>query len=351
MRNFTQVVAILAAGMMLLGNAQGQQTGAAKTEAVPAATAQKVAVKKAAVPPSTHAGAKPSGPLTLQAASERGLVEYSFTGTGGSSGDSIRLRVKKTSKTVGPLTVSIPAGTILRSSNPRAQNMVVSRVSGTDMGGVLIRPASRILLSGSAPVELVLTAFCPKFEKDNPSPNTTFSLEKPDPMLACIMSAGKGLSIAAEQAAVWMYTDRTTYDHVKHKFPVKRADWSAAETVVDHCRTTPLAASPDGQGALNTRTEKFSYALGMNIGTGLGANLKRQSVEVDTNLVSQGLKDALSGGKTLLTQEEAKAALSEMQNEKTQQLAAKNKAEGEAFLAANKGKEGVVALPSGLQYK
>ena len=96
----------------------------------------------------------------------------------------------------------------------------------------------------------------------------------------------------------------------------------------------------------------------MNIGTGLGANLKKQSVEVDSNLVSQGLKDAMSGGKTRLTQEEAQAVLTEVQNEvqkqqqeKMQKAAAANKTEGEAFLAANKSKDGVVTLPSGLQYK
>jgi len=96
----------------------------------------------------------------------------------------------------------------------------------------------------------------------------------------------------------------------------------------------------------------------MNIGSGLGANLKKQSVDVDPALVSQGLKDAMSTGKTRLTQEEAQTVLTEVQNEvrkqqqeKTQQAAGANKTEGAAFLAANKSKEGVVTLPSGLQYK
>jgi FKBP-type peptidyl-prolyl cis-trans isomerase FklB len=109
---------------------------------------------------------------------------------------------------------------------------------------------------------------------------------------------------------------------------------------------------------LKTRAEKFSYALGMNVGNSLGTNLKKQSVEVDSNLVAQGLKDALSGGTTRLTQEEAQAVLTEVQaevkkqqKEKTQETTATNKAEGEAFLAANKSKEGVVTLLSGLQYK
>jgi len=119
-------------------------------------------------------------------------------------------------------------------------------------------------------------------------------------------------------------------------------------------KTGTAAAAP----ALTTRKQKFSYALGMNIGTGYSQGLKKQAVEVDWNLIAQGMKDAAAGTKTRLTEEEAKAVLDEVQNEvhkeqqeKTKELAAKNKADGEAFLAANKSKEGVVTLPSGLQYK
>jgi len=96
----------------------------------------------------------------------------------------------------------------------------------------------------------------------------------------------------------------------------------------------------------------------MNIGTGYSQGLKKQSVEVDWNLLAQGMKDAAAGSKTRLTQEEAQAVLNEVQTEikkqqqeKAQQAAAANKTEGEAFLAANKSKDGVVTLPSGLQYK
>ena len=117
----------------------------------------------------------------------------------------------------------------------------------------------------------------------------------------------------------------------------------------------PTTAAP---APLTTQTQKFSYALGMNIAKNLGNQLKQGSVEVDWNLVAQGLKEATSGGKTRLTEDEAKAVLTEVQSEaqkrmqqKAQEAAAKNKTEGEAFLAANKTKDGVVTLPSGLQYK
>jgi FKBP-type peptidyl-prolyl cis-trans isomerase len=132
----------------------------------------------------------------------------------------------------------------------------------------------------------------------------------------------------------------------------------AATTAKAPVKKTATSAKSAAPAPLKTRKEKFSYALGMDIGTQVGGSLKKQSVDVDWNLASEGLKDAMSGGKTRLTQEEAKAVLDEVQadvrkqqQEKMQQAAATNKAEGEKFLAANKAKEGVITLPSGLQYK
>ncbi len=132
----------------------------------------------------------------------------------------------------------------------------------------------------------------------------------------------------------------------------------AATTPKSPVKAMGTAAKSAAVAPLATRKEKFSYALGMDIGKQVAGNLKKQSMEVDWNLVSQGLKDATSGGKTRLTEDEAKAVLNEVQNEvhkeqqeKAQKAAATNKTEGEAFLAANKAKEGVVTLPSGLQYK
>jgi FKBP-type peptidyl-prolyl cis-trans isomerase FklB len=105
---------------------------------------------------------------------------------------------------------------------------------------------------------------------------------------------------------------------------------------------------------LKTQKDKTSYALGMNMGT----NLHKQSVEVDPAIVQQGLADGLAGGKTLMTEEEARAVLTQLQDEMRKKMAAKaqqagqaNKTEGDAFLAANQTKQGVVTLPSGLQYK
>ena len=117
---------------------------------------------------------------------------------------------------------------------------------------------------------------------------------------------------------------------------------------------TSNAAGSQNASPLTTQKDKISYAIGMNI----GSNLHHQSVDVDPKILQQGLEDALAGGKTLLSEDEAKATLMQFQTEmrqkqqeKMQQAGATNKKEGDAFLAANKGKEGVVELPSGLQYK
>ena len=116
----------------------------------------------------------------------------------------------------------------------------------------------------------------------------------------------------------------------------------------------PALAAAQETPALTTEKDKLSYAMGMD----LGAQLKTRSVEIDPAVFGRGLADALAGGKTLLTEEEAKAVITELQKammvkqaEAARLAGEKNKADGEAFLAANKAKEGVVTLPSGLQYK
>jgi len=182
--------------------------------------------------------AKSGGPVTLQSAARRGLVEYTFAGTGASSGDSVRLTVGKTPQASGrSLTLTVPAGSMLRSADAGSQSMVVSAVHGLDLGGGRIRPMSQIYLGGSTPVTVVLLAFCAEFEKENPSPGAAFTLEEPNPMLACIARQGRDLSIQAQQAAVWIQTDSITYEHMRQKFQVGPGDWTAAQGVVEHCRS------------------------------------------------------------------------------------------------------------------
>jgi len=90
----------------------------------------------------------------------------------------------------------------------------------------------------------------------------------------------------------------------------------------------------------------------------LGKNLKREGIEVNPSLMAKGIEDGMNGGKMLLTEQQMKDTLSKFQKDLMAKHAAQfdkqagiNKAKGEAFLLANKTKEGVVTLPSGLQYK
>jgi FKBP-type peptidyl-prolyl cis-trans isomerase FklB len=137
----------------------------------------------------------------------------------------------------------------------------------------------------------------------------------------------------------------------------------AAKTPAAKSAQTPATKSGQATAAkkpgpaplvLKTPKDKASYAIGMNIGKGL----HKDSVDVDPAILLRGLKDGMAGGKTLLTDDEAKSAMVAIQADLRKKQEAKmaiagdaNKKEGDEFLAQNKTKEGVVTLPSGLQYK
>jgi FKBP-type peptidyl-prolyl cis-trans isomerase FklB len=90
----------------------------------------------------------------------------------------------------------------------------------------------------------------------------------------------------------------------------------------------------------------------------IGKNFKKQSIDVDPEVLLKGIQHAISGSKALMTDQEVRETLTAFQKERRakqeeemRELGEKNRKEGEAFLAANKEKEGVKTLPSGLQYK
>src|ERR1700722_10008651 len=133
-----------------------------------------------------------------------------------------------------------------------------------------------------------------------------------------------------------------------------RAQQAPAKAPATTPQAKPPAAAPaQGQG-LKTPKEKNSYAIGMEMGKGL----KSQGMDLDSPALVQGLKDALTDAKPLMSEDELKQVITALQQEMRQKqmqaqeaAAAENKTKGDAFLAANQKKEGVVALPDGLQYK
>jgi FKBP-type peptidyl-prolyl cis-trans isomerase FklB len=105
---------------------------------------------------------------------------------------------------------------------------------------------------------------------------------------------------------------------------------------------------------LKTQEDKVNYGIGVS----MAKNLKQQKIEVNADILIKGLRDELTGAKLLMTEEELTKTMREFQIELRQKqakavkmAAEENRKEGEAFLAENKKKEGVVTLPSGLQYK
>lgn len=105
---------------------------------------------------------------------------------------------------------------------------------------------------------------------------------------------------------------------------------------------------------LKTQKDKLSYTIGINV----GKNMKQLPAEIDSENFLKGFKDALSGAKPVLSEEEMRTVMTAFQKEmaakqteRMKVIGEKNKKEGEAFLAANKKKEGVKTLKSGLQYK
>jgi len=113
-------------------------------------------------------------------------------------------------------------------------------------------------------------------------------------------------------------------------------------------------AGAEEMPVLKTQKEMVSYGIGVNI----AKSFKKDDVEFDMDLLVKGMKDGLSGEKLLMTERELRKVMNTFQGDlrrkemaNRQVLAEENKKKGDAFLAENKSKDGVVALASGVQYK
>lgn len=111
----------------------------------------------------------------------------------------------------------------------------------------------------------------------------------------------------------------------------------------------PVSAQP-----LETPDDRLSYTIGMDI----GQSLAEQEMQLNVDILVEALRAAYAGEETRLTQEEALAERDAFMQRRQQQLeqergqqASINLEEGRAFLAENRGNEGVQETPSGLQYR
>jgi FKBP-type peptidyl-prolyl cis-trans isomerase FklB len=161
-------------------------------------------------------------------------------------------------------------------------------------------------------------------------------------MLALCLGAGISLTAQDQPAAPAAKKPAST-----------TAAGTTAKTGTAKTGTAKTAATAAG-APLTTSKDKISYSIGADI----GKRLKTDNLDVNPTVLARGLREAFAGSKLALTDEQMHAAMMELQTTMRQkqmaamqELSAKNKTSGAAYLAANKGKDGVVTLPSGLQYK
>jgi FKBP-type peptidyl-prolyl cis-trans isomerase FklB len=116
----------------------------------------------------------------------------------------------------------------------------------------------------------------------------------------------------------------------------------------------PGVGLADAKPAIDGPAGRTGYSLGHQI----GEDLKRQSMDIDADAMLRGLRDALGGADPSIPEEEMNALLVGLKrrigaSEKKgwRGEAERYRAEGSEFLAANATREGVVSLPSGLQYE
>lgn len=125
--------------------------------------------------------------------------------------------------------------------------------------------------------------------------------------------------------------------------------------VILGCSLTVASFIPAfAQNNPETKKEKISYSIGLQ----MGLQLSTLGDHVDVQSVINGLNDGQSGTKSKLSEEEIKMVMTEFQTEmqaeqqkKTEITSTENGKEASTFLAENKGKDGVITLDSGLQYK
>lgn len=115
-----------------------------------------------------------------------------------------------------------------------------------------------------------------------------------------------------------------------------------------------LMASPAMAQDLTTDKGKLSYAVGWDI----GEDIQRRGGEFDVETIIAAIRDSGAGKEPQVPAEEMVALLTALQQkvrqeqaEAFQKLAADNQVKSDEFLAANMAKNGVVALPSGVQYR
>lgn len=123
----------------------------------------------------------------------------------------------------------------------------------------------------------------------------------------------------------------------------------------------PAAGPEITKADLKTEEDNVSYCLGFS----MGSSFKKEDLKVNLDVYAKGMKDGFTGGGQILNEDEIAQTMMAFQQkmrakkqaeykqmmEERKKLGEENKIKGKEFLEANKAKEGIVTLKSGLQYK
>jgi len=157
-----------------------------------------------------------------------------------------------------------------------------------------------------------------------------------------------------EQLAATEKKDSAEIEKLQQKIAAQEKDLAKKQDLIASLRQSGGEAASDKEISLNTEIEKVSYVVGVE----MAQNFIKQDYGLDFELVILGIREVVAGKEPAISEAETKelktAFLKRMREKQAAiraEQAVKNLAEGQAFLDANKTKEGVQVLPSGLQYK
>ena len=169
----------------------------------------------------------------------------------------------------------------------------------------------------------------------------------------CTIALGMALLAGGAAAQQSQPADRASHDAAPMNLQHEPAASKTEEIPGNKIEETP-AVKAEETPAFQSRKEKLSYAFGL----ALAADMVRQRLNLDVEVVIRALKDAAEGKKLMMTGSEAAATLKTFEEDRQQDLdhakkmiSEKNKKAAEATFAENVKKEEIVTLPSGLQYK
>lgn len=118
--------------------------------------------------------------------------------------------------------------------------------------------------------------------------------------------------------------------------------------VIAACSFTNNTDKKPKKTKMKTELDTVSYSLGVNI----AKNIQSQGVdELNTSMIAKAMDDVLAKNELAISEEDAGKVLNDFFTKAQQAKTERDKKAGNDFLEANKSKDGVVVLPSGLQYK